>query len=215
MILTQKKYIRLLRRSLLNKTFLILFLLFNSTSYSQVSFSAGPVLGIQGSQLSGDTYAGYNKPGLYAGLFANWSSKDDYSWQFEIAFSQKGARHIPNPGKGDYTSYDLRLNYIEIPFFWRPHFKGFTFDVGLSYGRLLGYSEYDQNGVRNPVRSFRKSEFAGLISAGYKWGDHFIFSVRATRSLFPVRDHQSAQYFWWNPGQMNSVLSFNLCYILL
>lgn len=179
---------------------------------AQKTFQVGPVAGIQGSQLSGDTYQGYHQPGIYAGLFTRWQQKEKLSFQFEIAFSQKGARDIANPAKGDFISYDLRLNYIEVPVFIRPQFRGFTLDFGLSFARLINFSEEDQNGPRIPVRPFRNFEFAGLIGAGYEFNDRISFSVRALRSLLPVREHQSSQRFWWNPGQLNSVLCFAAYY---
>lgn len=188
--------------------------LFITVAKAQLKFQSGPIIGIQGSQISGDTYGGYNMPGVYAGLFTNIRNTDQISFQIEVAYSQKGARKIPDPRNGDLTSYDLRLNYIEIPVFLRPQFKDFSFDIGLSYGQLLGYYENDQFGPRLPVRPFRKFELGGLIGAGYNWGEHLLFSVRVIRSLIPVREHQSTIAFWWNPGQMNNALCFSLAYRL-
>lgn len=216
MILTRKKCTRLLRKSFSTRlTFILLLISYiNPVAFSQRVFRIGPTLAIQGSQLSGDTYQGYNQPGIYAGLVTNWNQNDRLSFQFEVAFSQKGARHNPNPNKGDFTSYDLRLNYIEIPFFFRIKMKSLLLDAGLAFGRLLNYSELDQNGIRQPERPFYRNEFSGLLGACYPINERLLLFVRAGRSLLPVRAHQSSTAFWWNPGQMNSILCFGANFLL-
>jgi hypothetical protein len=217
MILTPRKFIRLLRKNcLIKRAFffsLLLFAALNNGS-AQLIFEAGPVIGIQGSQISGDNFGGYNQPGVYAGLYTNVRRNDEVSFQIEVSYSQKGARKIPNARLNDFTSYNLRLNYIEVPFYFRRKFKGFSFDFGFAYGQLLNYFEDNQFGQVMPVRAFRKTDFGGLLGAGYQIREHLTFSVRVVRSLIPVRNHTAQQAFWWNPGQLNNALLFSLSYKL-
>ncbi len=49
-------------------------------------------LGINGTQIDGDTYKGYNKPGLMIGMGTYFEVKEDLTFHFSGLFNQKGAQ---------------------------------------------------------------------------------------------------------------------------
>src|ERR1700744_4289070 len=72
------------------------------------------------SQVDGDTYGGYTKPGFMLGAGINRQLSKIFEVEFALTFIQKGARHNysldsasrNNPANPFYLS---RLNYLEIP----------------------------------------------------------------------------------------------------
>lgn len=212
-----KRYNRPLNKNCWNRFFLLLFLLSTFSSRSQSVFHAGAVTGINGSQLSGDTYSGFNQPGLYAGLFASTSLHERFDLRFEVAFTQKGSRHNPNPSKGDYSDYYLRLNYIEIPLiasFTSEKLQPMRFDLGLAYAVLLNASEVSHYNSALLPRPFHSYDFSGLLGLSYQLKEHFCLHLRAYNSLVPVRAHQSGTSWKWNLGQYTTLLYFGVSYQL-
>src|SRR5665811_2045188 len=89
-----------------------LFILFINVVSAQ-RFEGGLLAGFNASQVEGDTYKGYNKPGILAGLYVETDVAPAVFIAMEIKYSQKGARNkvtIKNPEK-----YIMRLGYIDVP----------------------------------------------------------------------------------------------------
>jgi hypothetical protein len=193
-----------------NSLILIFIMMIIPVANAQRVFHFGMEGGINGSQISGDTYGGYNQPGGYAGIYTRIHIKERYAFQLGIAFSQKGARKIQRPEKGDYSFYDLRLNYIEVPIIFRVNLRKIIGETGLFGAYLTSSSEENLQGPVVPFRPFHKAEFGGYLGAGYKWGENLEFTVRASNSLIPVREHMSGTAFRWNRGQYSAVLTFML-----
>lgn len=187
------------------KTTLISFLLIlASTSFSQV-FKTGVILGISGSQVEGDGYGGYHKLGFIGGGFVNTSLSKKISSQFEIYFINKGAFNAAHPDKGDFDSFSLNLNYIEIPITFRFEYHKFMFELGLYYGQLIGVSIADEFGPRDVNRfPFKNYDFGGLIGLYYQLNDHFIFNFRSKNSIIPIRDFQNYDQ---NVGILNKLFN--------
>ena len=63
-------------------------------SLSAKQFKAGVTAGIASSQVDGDTYAGYNKAGIFAGAYVTKRLAPESKWSasFEITYIQKGKR---------------------------------------------------------------------------------------------------------------------------
>src|SRR5688572_16941267 len=78
-------------------------------------FSLKPSVGVNGCQIHGDSYSGYDKVGLFGGIAVNSRLKNERtSLELGFYFSQKGSRH--NPTKNDPSFYRLHLNYLDLPF---------------------------------------------------------------------------------------------------
>ena len=100
-------------------------------------------------QVDGDECYGYRKFGVHAGAGALIPilKVSDISMDvgLEVLFSQKGAYKGDsiNSHLGLYTgTYDLRLNYAEVPIMvYLTDKDRYSIGVGVSYGRLVGLNE--------------------------------------------------------------------------
>ena len=100
------------------KRFLFLFLIVFPCLLSAQGFNAGLRVGVVGSQVDGDTYEGFNKAGITAGLFVNRKLSDLFSLQLEMNYIQKGSR---KPLDDNNTYYLMRVTYIEVPVLLQWH----------------------------------------------------------------------------------------------
>ena len=124
----------------------------------QQQFNLRAIFGIQGSQIDGDYYAGYNKAGIISGLTLYHDFNEKKQISFSLLYSQKGARKNANPEKGIYDYYRASIDYVELPLQIYHRFKSFTFFGGLYYARLIKSSESNQNGAIVTGVKFKSSE---------------------------------------------------------
>jgi hypothetical protein len=187
------------------RTLLILFLLTLCLTTTAQVFNTGVILGISGAQVEGDGYGGYKKLGFIGGGFVNTNLSKKMSAQFEIYFINKGAVDLAHPDKGDFDSFSLNLNYIEIPVSLRYNYHKFMLEIGLYYGQLIGVSIADEFGPREVNRfPFKSYDFGGLIGIYYQLNDHFIFNFRSKNSIIPIRDFQNYDQ---NVGILNKLFN--------
>lgn len=176
--------------------------------------------GIVGSQVDGDTYAGYNKSGLYGGAYVNRPLDEKTELEFGITYIQKGARKNANPNKGDLSFYLVRLNYVEVPLMYKINVKKFKFELGLSYAYLFRYSEQNTYGYYND-RRLRNYDACYNFGCGYKLSDNLYANLRYNYSFIPIRPFPSNGVylgtFWsrtFNKGLYNNDIVVSLNYIL-
>ena len=89
------------------------FFLFLSGCCISQNFNAGPIIGINTSQVSFDNLAGFNKIGLRMGAFVN-RNFNKFDGQIELQYINKGSREKINNNTYN-QGYRFQLNYIEIP----------------------------------------------------------------------------------------------------
>ncbi len=195
---------------MMKKLYLFLIVTFVAFSFSVKAqdFNGGVLGGIAMTQISGDNLSGFNKVGLYLGAYVNRYFSDKSSMQMELDFIQKGSRKNPNAKKNDYTTYLLRLNYIEIPVSYKYDFsKNGTLEGGLSLGVLVNSYEEANGTTTVSGGEFNRTDFSWHIGAYYTLMENLRINVRYSNSLIPVRDHSSGATDRLNAGQYNSVLS--------
>ena len=176
-------------------------------------FVAGISGGLSTSQVDGDGYGGFNKAGITVGGFVNTHLSEKVIGQFEINYINKGSKKVPDHEKGDYSYYLLKLNYIEIPILLKFEFHKFTYEVGLSYGKLLRGEEFDESGTFVTVGPFNPSEFALNVGLNYTLYKQLSLDCRYSRSILPIRDKAVVTPRWGiNGGSYNSVICFILKY---
>lgn len=177
------------------------------------SFNGGFLAGIGAAEISGDRLEGPNKPGIYAGAFVNRYFTERSSAQMELNFVQKGSRK--NPDSLDYSTYLLRLNYVELFVNYKWDFgKMFTLEVGPSLGVLIkSYEEADGFILTEPP--FNATDLNGNFGLFIWLTEHWQFNVRYSNSILAVRPHSQGQTYRWNRGQYNEVLSFTFHYTFL
>ncbi len=175
-------------------------------------FNGGLLAGVAAAEISGDRLEGPNKPGIYAGAFVNRYITQRSSLQMELNFVQKGSRK--NPDSLDYSTYLLRLNYVELFLHYKWDFGDrFTLEAGPSLGVLVNkYEEADGFILEEP--EFQSTDLSGNIGLFVTITDRLRFNLRYSNSILAVRPHSRGQTYRWNKGQYNEVLSFTFHYQL-
>lgn len=192
------------------------FLLIASLSAFSQDFNAGIQMGMTGTQVTGDQLSGFNKAGLFGGFFVNRNLGTLGDGQLEINFIQKGSRKNANPDKGDYESYLLRLNYIEVPVMYRFRIKSYLrIETGLMMAYLINSKEFDIQGQVTPdptVASFKKYDFSAFAGINYRINDNLALSLRYSYSILAIRPKPSTALYRYNGGQYNEVVCTTLQY---
>src|SRR5665647_1348054 len=96
--------------------YLILFLLTITSMFSYAQrFEGGVLGGLNASQVDGDTYSGYKKPGVVIGGYVQTNLSQTVFVAMELKFAQKGSRNIDSLAVDGRKKYIMRLNYAEMP----------------------------------------------------------------------------------------------------
>ncbi len=190
--------------------FSILILLFLPSILFAQDFKAGARLGICATQVDGDTYEGFNKPGLTLGVFVNRKLPENFSMQFEMNFIQKGSRKPVD--EFNRTYYLMRLSYIEVPLLFQWHAgKSIDFFAGPSFGVLLNsYEETEAGEFTGP--EFEKYEIAGRIGLNYKMSDQWSVDARYSISLMTIRPSPAGYTPFMENGQYNRLIEIGFSY---
>lgn len=197
--------------------FSVFIVLFHFSTNAQ-NIKGGFQLGFSASQISGDQLAGYNKLGLYGGVFAYTFFSDRSAFQMEINFVQKGSHKNSHPDIGDYTKYNLNMNYVEIPFLYKYYVYGgqIALVAGLSYAQLIGDAvEKDEVGViTQPLGAphFKQWELGLQAGIEYKFKEKWTAILRSENSILPVREHSGGATYLLNMGQYHSVMMMSIAY---
>ncbi len=194
-----------------NLLFALVLILIGSTTYAQ-EFNGGVLAGVAAAEISGDRLEGPNKAGIYAGAFVNRYITPRSSFQMELDFVQKGSRK--NPDSLDFSTYLLRLNYVELFLHYKWDFAElFTLEAGPSLGVLINkYEEADGMILENP--EFKNTDLSFNVGLFFTLTERWRFNVRYSNSILAVRPHSRGQTYRWNKGQYNEVLSFTFHYQL-
>lgn len=181
--------------------------------------------GLVGSQVDGDTYAGYTKLGYFAGVGINRKLSRVVEAEFALTFLQKGARKnyqtdSASIAAGNLTFYLFRLDYVEIPIGLKFNYKKFKAEAGGAFAYLIHWSEQSHLGYYNNYvpNNYDISAFLGL---GYKLNENVLVNLRAEYSVPPFRPYYGAGvyrgYFPFNlftRGLYNNLLILSLNYKL-
>lgn len=192
----------------------VLFVLLANVVLAQ-RFEGGLLAGFNGTQVEGDTYKGYHKPGFMGGFYVQTDFAPAIFGAMEIKYSQKGARNKPK--ESDPTKYVMRLGYIDIPFYmaFRTNDKG-SIIAGISPGFLVHAKEYDNYGEypvedQNAFNTIDLQAFAGFQ---FDFMDNMKVDLRFALSVIPIRGHpgDTPPNQYWINNQFNNVISLALFY---
>lgn len=200
------------------KHFCLLTILFWAYALSSVAqqFNGGLAAGLAGSQVAGDTYSGFRKPGAYTGLWIRLAIDERSSVQTELSYFQKGSRHNPDEKRQDFTFYLMRLGYIEMPFLYQYHLKSkIIIEAGPSLSYLLhSYEALDYIEVSYGKFSlFNPSFMAGIV---FPITDKMSAHLRTDNSILSIRTDKvnGARYRIFDHGQYNDCFMFFLSFKL-
>jgi len=179
------------------------------------------------SQVDGDTYAGYSKPGFMFGAGINRQLSKLFEVEFGLTFIQKGARHNysldsasrNNPANPFFLS---RLNYLEIPLTLRINYKKFNAEIGAAAGYLIQNPPNVQ--TNNPTYiddKYRNFDFSYIVGLGYKLRPLLTVNVRFEYSIVTIHPYYTSSvgiyhgqfpYSLFNQGLYNNLLQLSLRY---
>jgi len=196
---------------------IILFWLSSCLVVSAQRFEGGVLAGFNGTQVSGDTYEGYNKPGILAGGYVQTDLAPAVFAGLELKFSQKGARSPQNSQNQTPVKYIMRLNYAELPLF-----LGFrTSDVisvvgGISLGYLISSVEINENGKFPPEDQvpFNSTDLQPFLGFRFDISEKIKADIRFAYSVLPVRGKPDHDLWYWRQNQFNNVISIAMYYRL-
>jgi hypothetical protein len=199
----------------MKKIFLLSIFILLSGMLSAQTFKGGLMLGMSTTQYDGDTYGGYHRIGLIGGGYVGHEISAKLSWQMEIKYFQKGSYQSSNIDAGIPYPYDLRLNYIEMPFLLKYTIRNkLSMDAGLGLGYLASHRENINDVPSDPtgIRPFHKYEFSYQIGGSYQILPKLAVNIRYVYSILPVRPHAGGGRHGLNWGEYNNVISFSFYY---
>jgi hypothetical protein len=194
------------RLSIIASIFFFLFAL----NLNAQRFETLAVLGINASQIDGDTHGGFNKLGLSGGLKTIYELNGGWAAGLELLFSQRGSQAELVFGSSGFQS-KIHLNYIEIPIYGMYQLLydeemdsyGLSFHAGISYARLLNVTVSDDSQYSALLEGFKDNDISYVFGASYAFSKRLAVTGRFTRAftyLFkdprPGLDFDSLQGFF-------------------
>lgn len=189
-------------------------------------FFGGLTLGLNVSQVDGDTYAGFHQAGFNVGGLVQWFIVPQAALSFEFLYSQKGSVAVTesyNTQVGAFFSkYKLRLNYIETPLVLHYFFKErFFLSAGASFNALLSSKEQMEHaGMLVPFEPeeylFERLSFDAIGGIGVFIWKNLMFETRYQYGLQPIRRAINVVPFQLGMGlsdQYNNMMVFRLIYL--
>lgn len=201
--------------------FIIFFVVQIKFSEAQViiedrTFRGGIVAGFNGAQVEGDNLRGYHKFGFAGGFVSFVRLSSMFSLNINIEFSQKGTKSTLE-NTPPHLSYDLRLNYIDLPVIVHYHdFERVILGLGLSLNTLVNWKEYINDFPAHEAGStpYSRIDLMGKASVGYFFNEHFGADFRFSHTLIPIRPKPTVPTDFWRTFQFNNVLSLRLIYLI-
>ena len=182
-------------------------------------FEGGLLAGFNASQVEGDTYKGFSKPGILAGAYVQTDLAPAIFAGMEIKYSQKGSRNKIKPKDPDPHKYIMRLSYIDVPVFFgfRTNDRGAVIG-GVSAGYLLSGKEFDEYGQFPPEdqNAFNSLDLQPFLGFQFDMLDQLKLDLRFAFSVLPIRGQpgENATNYYWLNNQFNNVISLAMYYRL-
>lgn len=184
-------------------------------------FEGGLLAGLNATQVEGDEFKGYNKPGILGGFYVQTDVAPAIFAGMEIKYSQKGARKQIKPKDPDPVKYKMRLGYVELPVFagFRTNDRG-SVVAGISAGYLVYGKEFDNYGEfpENDQHPFNSLDLQPFLGFQFDLLEQVKLDLRFAYSVLPIRGQpgdDALSYSWyWRDNQFNNVISLALYYRL-
>jgi len=182
--------------------------------FSQEPFKGGISVGALSSQVDGDSYSGYDKSAVHAGIWVSRKIAPNFQLLVEMSYRPKGSKSSLNAKLDDLEYYKLTLHYIEVPVMVQYHYNQrlfFNLGAGFAYlvydkqeGLVVGFLSTDKTG-------FNKYDFIGTIGVGYHIGEKWTASAHFTYSLIDTaKNYKAPAPELRYPKQYNNVMSLSL-----
>ncbi|HLO91661.1 MAG TPA: outer membrane beta-barrel protein [Lentimicrobium sp.] len=177
--------------------------------------------GVNATQVDGDEAFGYHKFGLNVGAAAIIPIEGNWSITLENVYSEKGSHQRAQFKDSLDGSYDLKINYLDVPLLVQYTDKGIvTFGLGGSWGGMVKIWE-QRNG--NEITSttltsgiYKRSDLNFLMNVKFRLVQKLHFDVRYGYSLRPIATREVVDSKTGTPNirsQYNGMFTFRLYYI--
>lgn len=179
------------------------------------------IAGVNATQVDGDEAFGYHKFGLNAGAAAIVPITGNWSVSIENIYNQKGSHQRPRFNDSLDGSYDLKLNYLDVPVLVHYTDKDIVaFGLGASWGGLVKVTE-QRNGIQMPGTTlnsgiYKYSDINILLDLKFRLVDRLRFNVRYAYSLVPIATREVIDSKTGYPNirkQYNGLFTFRLYYV--
>jgi len=201
------------------KQFYLIVWLFAIASLSGFAqqFEGGVIVGLNASQVDGDNYKGYHKPGVALGGFVQTNLSRTIYAGMELKLMQKGSRNIDSLATDGQIKYIMRLNYVDLPVYLgiRTSEK-ISLLVGLSPGYMISGTEYNDYGkfVEEDQNPFREFDLQALLGFRVQITRRLFVDLRGAYSVLPIREQKGDPLWYWKSNQFNNLLSTTVLYRL-
>ena len=160
------------------------FFLFCHTVSAQIRNAV--VIGASASQIDGDGLGGFDKAGLVFGGSSNFKITDNFSFQPEILWVQKGSK---TTNSDSLLFFKWRLNYISIPVLVNYRIQPrFTLQAGLTADFLIDAKLDDGGGFYDRTEELERFDPNYTFGVEYKIGDNFSANARYQYSFKWLED---------------------------
>ena len=201
------------------KPFYLIILLLTITSLTGFAqrFEGGALIGLNASQVDGDNYSGYHKPGVALGGFVQTNLSRTVYAGMELKFAQKGSRNIDSLATDGQIKYIMRLNYVDLPVYLGIRTsERISLLVGMSPGYLISGREYNDYGklTEQDQKAFSEFDLQGLLGFRFQFTKRLFVDLRGAYSVLPIRKQKGDPLWYWRSNQFNNLLSTTVLYRL-
>ena len=185
-------------------------------------FQAAAIIGFNATQVDGDAIAGYRKIGANIGGAAYITLPKNFSFNFEILYSQKGSRtnsHEDLAGAYRFESFKIILDYVDVPLLFNYHDKDGSgkeiavFGLGVVFNSLVRnktlVAGIEDDAEAEAYKRFGAEAVANVI---FRFAKRFGANIRFTYSLTNIRSTPFHISSLKNGGQRNNVLTVRAMY---
>ena len=180
-------------------------------------FEGGVIAGFNASQVDGDLYKGYHKPGIALGGYVQTNLTRTVYAGMELKLMQKGSRNIDSLAIEGQIKYIMRLNYVDLPVYLgiRTSEK-ISLLLGVSPGYLISGIEYNDYGKfpEEDENAFNEFDFQGWLGFRFQITRRLYADLRGSYSLMPIRKQEGDALWYWKSNQFNNLLSTTVLYRL-
>uniref|UniRef100_UPI0032169378 porin family protein n=1 Tax=uncultured Draconibacterium sp. TaxID=1573823 RepID=UPI0032169378 len=172
-------------------------------------FDAGLIAGFNASQVEGDTFKGYHKAGVLAGIFVQTDVAPAIVAGMEIKYSQKGSRKKFDPKHPEVDKYVMRLGYVDVPLFvgFRTNDRSMIIG-GIAPGYLIHSKELNTDGEipEQDRQNFNSFDLQPFVGFQFDFLERTSVDLRLDLSVIPCSDKSETNYYFHN-GLFNNVIS--------